>query len=109
MQESVVTSDWEQFKEELYDLYLGSSGEQKYSVASLQTLIEKQAMDPISMAEDLGIYHQSFLTIASFLNQDYWIEKLVFISYKAWTHCSEIRCKDNYAQKTSHRQSLLLA
>ena len=36
-------------------------------MASLQMLIDEQAMDPINTAEDFGIYHQSFLTMASFL------------------------------------------
>jgi hypothetical protein len=67
MQEAVGTNDWEQFKKELYDLYPGSTGEQKYLVASLQSLIEKQAEDPINTAEEFDVYRQSFLMIASFL------------------------------------------
>jgi hypothetical protein len=56
MQEAVGTNDWEQFKKKLYDLYPGSTGEQKYLVASLQSLIEKQIEDPINTAEEFGIY-----------------------------------------------------
>lgn len=39
MQEAVGTDDWEQFKKEIFELYPGSTGERKYSIANLQTLI----------------------------------------------------------------------
>ena len=67
MQESVETGDWEQFKEELYDLYPGSKGENKYSAANLQSLIDKQNSIAIRDAEDYGTYHQSFLKMSSYL------------------------------------------
>lgn len=67
MQESVETGDWEQFKEELYDLYPGSKGENKYSAANLQSLIDKQNSITIRDAEDYGTYHRSFLKISSYL------------------------------------------
>jgi hypothetical protein len=47
IQESVGTGNWETFKAELYDLYPGSTGERKYSVANLTSLVEKQARNSI--------------------------------------------------------------
>jgi hypothetical protein len=67
MQESVGTANWEGFKQELYDLYPGSSGERKYSVANLSALTEKQASGTIQNAKDFGTYKRSFLTIATYL------------------------------------------
>ena len=51
----------------MYKLYPGSTGEQKYAIADLKTLVEKQAVDPMETSEEFGIYHHSFLPIASFL------------------------------------------
>ena len=56
MQESVETGDWEQFKE-LYNLYPGSKGENRYSLATLQMLIDKQTSFAIQDAEDYGTYY----------------------------------------------------
>jgi hypothetical protein len=38
MQESVVTENWDSFRNELYDLYPGSSGERKYEYFTLPPL-----------------------------------------------------------------------
>ena len=43
MQANYETGNWEEFKKEIYALYLGSTGDRKYSVANLETLTEKQA------------------------------------------------------------------
>jgi hypothetical protein len=67
MQESVTTEDWKQFKKELFELYPGSSGERKYSIANLQTLIEKQANNSITDVEDFGMYRRAFLAVATYL------------------------------------------
>ncbi|KAF8810009.1 hypothetical protein BYT27DRAFT_7092636, partial [Phlegmacium glaucopus] len=67
MQDAVATSIWADFKKELFDLYPGSTGERKYSVANLTALVEDQALRNIRNAEDLGAYRRSFLTIATFL------------------------------------------
>lgn len=56
MQEYVGTADWDNFKKDLFDLYPGSTGERKYSIVNLQTLIEKQVQVIIEDAEDLGTY-----------------------------------------------------
>ena len=69
MQESVGTEEWEKFKKELFELYPGSSGERKYSIANLQSLIEKQASSRIEDAEDFGVYRRSFLTVATYLKK----------------------------------------
>ena len=69
MQESVDTGDWEKFKEELYDLYPGSKGEERrYSTANLQALIDKQKSITIRNPEDYGMYQRSFLKISSYLS-----------------------------------------
>ena len=60
MQESVKTEDWEKFKEEVYDLYPGSKGENRYSLATLQAFIDKQTSFTIQEAEDYGTYYHSF-------------------------------------------------
>jgi hypothetical protein len=73
MQEAIGINNWEQFKKELYELYPGSTGEQKYLVTSLQSLIKKWVSDPIDTAEEFGIYHHSFLMIASFLKNKSWL------------------------------------
>ncbi|KAF8817594.1 hypothetical protein BYT27DRAFT_7063144, partial [Phlegmacium glaucopus] len=67
MQDAVATSKWIDFKKDLFDLYPGSTGERKYSVASLKTLVEDQALRSIWNAEELGAYQRSFLMIAAFL------------------------------------------
>ncbi|KAF8810507.1 hypothetical protein BYT27DRAFT_7220648 [Phlegmacium glaucopus] len=60
LQDAVTSSIWADFNKELFDLYPGSTGERKYSVASLTSLVEDQA-------QDLGAYRRWFLTIAAFL------------------------------------------
>ena len=84
MQESVGSKNWDQFKKEMFELYPGSTGERKYSIANLQTLIEKQALVNIEDSDDFGMYRRTFLTVAMYLkrNQDSWIEKSAFISFK---------------------------
>jgi hypothetical protein len=67
MQESVGTDEWEKFKKELFELYPGSTGERKYSISNLQSLIEKQSTIRISDADDFGAYRRSFLTVATYL------------------------------------------
>jgi hypothetical protein len=69
MQEAVGTNDWDKFKKELCELYPGSTGERKYSIANLQALIEKQAAARIGDAEDFGTYRRSFLTVATYLKK----------------------------------------
>ena len=69
MQESVGTDDWDQFKKELFELYPGSSGERKYSIVNLQTLVEKQASVKIKDTEDFGEYSRVFLTMATYLKK----------------------------------------
>ena len=81
MQESVETGDWEQFKEELYDLYPGSKGENKYSAANLQSLIDKQNSITIRDAEDYGTYHRRFQATSE-INHAYQKERSAFI-YRA--------------------------
>ena len=61
------TGDWDQFKEEIYDLYPGSKRENRYSTAFLQELVKKQTLITIQNAEDFGTYHRSFLKISSHL------------------------------------------
>jgi hypothetical protein len=67
MQESVGTDDWSKFKKELFELYPGSTGERKYSIANLQSIIEKQSKAMIGDAEEFGTYRRSFLTVATYL------------------------------------------
>ena len=67
MQESVGTEDWTKFKKELFELYPGSTGERKYAIANLQSVIEKQAKTKIGDAEEFGIYRRTFLTVATYL------------------------------------------
>jgi len=69
MQEAVGTEDWEQFKKEIFELYPGSTGERKYSIANLQTLIEKQALENIEDSDDFGTYRRTFLTVATYLKK----------------------------------------
>ena len=69
MQTSVGSSNWSQFKKELCDLYPGSTGERKYSIANLKALTEKQANSDIHNAEDFGTYKRAFLTISAFLKK----------------------------------------
>lgn len=69
MQEAVATEDWEQFKKEIFELYPGSTGERKYSIANLQTLIEKQALVNIEDSDDFGTYRRTFLTVATYLKK----------------------------------------
>jgi hypothetical protein len=69
MQEAVGTDDWEQFKKEIFELYPGSTGERKYSIANLQTLIEKQALVNIEDSDDFGTYRRTFLTVATYLKK----------------------------------------
>ena len=67
MQGSVGTDDWEKFKKELFELYLGSTGERKYAIANLQAVVEKQAKTKIRDAEEFGVYRKTFLTVATYL------------------------------------------
>ena len=67
MQDSVGTDDWEKFKKELFELYPGSTGERKYAIANLQTVVEKQAKIKIGDAEEFGVYRRTFLTVATYL------------------------------------------
>src|SRR5712664_1694824 len=69
MQEAVGTEDWDQFKKEIFELYPGSTGERKYSIANLQTLIEKQALVNIEESDDFGTYRRTFLTVATYLKK----------------------------------------
>lgn len=67
LQNSVGTEDWEQFKKEIFDLYPGSTGERKYSIANLAKLVEKQTFSNITNAEEFGTYRRAFLAIATYL------------------------------------------
>ena len=69
MQDAVGSDDWKQFKTELFELYPGSTGERKYSIANLQTLIEKHALVNIEDADDFGAYRRNFLTVATYLKK----------------------------------------
>jgi hypothetical protein len=69
MQESVGTEDWAQFKKEIFELYSGSTGERKYLIANLQTLIEKQVLANIEDSDDFGTYRRTFLTVATYLKK----------------------------------------
>ena len=69
MQDVVGSDDWKQFKSELFELYPGSTGERKYSIANLQTLIEKNALVNIEDADDFGAYRRNFLTVATYLKK----------------------------------------
>ena len=69
LQTAVGTEDWELFKKELFELYPGSTGERKYSIANLQYLVEKQSNANIEDAEEFGIYRRSFLTVATYLKK----------------------------------------
>ena len=69
MQDAVGSEDWEQFKKEIFELYPGSTGERKYSIANLQTLIERQALVNIEDSDDFGTYRRTFLTVATYLKK----------------------------------------
>ena len=69
MQESVGMDNWAEFKKELFELYPGSTGERKYLIANLQTLIEREVLVTIENAEDFGIYRRNFLTFATYLKK----------------------------------------
>ena len=69
MQDAVGSEDWEQFKKEIFELYPGSTGERKYSIANLQTLIERQALVNIEDSDDFGTYRRMFLTVATYLKK----------------------------------------
>jgi gag-polyprotein putative aspartyl protease len=69
MQDSVGTDDWNKFKTELFELYPGSSGERKYSIANLQSLIERQALVNIEDSDEFGTYRRNFLTVATYLKK----------------------------------------
>ena len=64
---AVKAGNWGNFKTELLDCYPGSTGDQKYSMASLKVLIKKQASDSIQNAKEFGTYKRSFMKIATFL------------------------------------------
>ena len=67
MQGGVQAGDWELFKKQLFKLYPGSTGEQKYAITDLRALVKKRATIPIETAEEFGTYHRQFLPIATFL------------------------------------------
>ncbi|KAF4615744.1 hypothetical protein D9613_012408 [Agrocybe pediades] len=60
-------NDWGAFKNELYPFYLGSAGERRYSVANLETFVEKQAMIPITNGEQFSAYYRTFTTMTDYL------------------------------------------
>ena len=69
MQAHYETDNWEEFKNELYALYPGSTGDRKYSVANLEALTEKQATIPMESSEEFGRYYRAFSKIATFLKK----------------------------------------
>jgi hypothetical protein len=62
-----LASPYDEFTVAVYKLYSGSEDECKWSVADMERLVKDQACSEIVNITDLGTYHQSFLTIASFL------------------------------------------
>ncbi|KAF4621494.1 hypothetical protein D9613_001245 [Agrocybe pediades] len=60
-------NSWKAFKEELYPFYPGSAGERRYSVANLETFVEKQAMVPITNGDQFGAYYRMFTTMSDYL------------------------------------------
>ncbi|KAF9537747.1 hypothetical protein CPC08DRAFT_651632, partial [Agrocybe pediades] len=60
-------NDWGAFKNELYPFYLGSAGEWRYSVANLETFVEKQAMILITNGEQFSAYYRTFTTMTDYL------------------------------------------
>ncbi|KAF8813520.1 hypothetical protein BYT27DRAFT_7220427 [Phlegmacium glaucopus] len=57
---SAKTEDWEQFKNELYELY----------PESLETMVNKQTSCKIASAKEFGTYQRSFLSIAEYLKSE---------------------------------------
>jgi hypothetical protein len=68
LQPAVALGDWKKFKDELYQLYPGSTGDRRYSIGNLEMLAEKQAMVPIENSAQFGEYYRAFSKIANFLS-----------------------------------------
>ena len=67
--DAIGSDECKQFKAELFELYLGSTGERKYFIANLQTLIDRQALAAIMDADDFGAYRRNFLTVVTYLKK----------------------------------------
>jgi len=61
------TKMYQEFQDEIYKLYPGSSGDQTYTMQDLDLLLGHYAWVGILMSADLGEYHQKFLLIMRYL------------------------------------------
>lgn len=58
---------WADFKNEIFALYPGSTGDRMHSVATLEILTEKQAAKEMTTSQQFGEYYRAFAKIATFL------------------------------------------
>src|SRR5229473_6394451 len=61
------TKSYQEFWEEIFKLYLGSSGDWTYTMQDLDLLLGHYAQVSILMSADLGEYHRKFLLIMWYL------------------------------------------
>src|SRR5271156_5301257 len=67
LQPSVATENWPVFKDDLFALYPGATGDRKFSVANLEVLTDKQATLPMENSAQFGEYYRTFTKITTFL------------------------------------------
>ena len=60
METAVKAANWELFKNQLFKLYSGSTGERKYTLPYLKVLVKKWAANFIKTTEEFGTYCYDF-------------------------------------------------
>ncbi|PPR05448.1 hypothetical protein CVT26_011323 [Gymnopilus dilepis] len=60
-------NDWTTFKKELFECYPGAEEKCRYTISTLEALVEKQSELRITDSEQFGIYFRSFYAISAYL------------------------------------------
>ena len=61
--------DWSAFKTELFSYYPESTGDHRYTLSSLELLVETQAHSPITTLDEFGEYLRSFFVVSHYMQQ----------------------------------------
>lgn len=66
---SAEGNSWKTFKEEIYELYPGSTGDRKYTLVNLEALTDAQVRTNMETTAQFGAYYRAFTQISNFLKK----------------------------------------
>ncbi len=66
---SATGNSWNTFKDEIYELYPGSTGDRKYTIVNLEALTDAQVRTNMETTAQFGAYYRAFSQISNFLKK----------------------------------------